>query len=201
MIAISSGQIGAIHAASKRLGLNEAERRDMIAAVAGGKRSCRELTAGEAVSVINRLNDLQGGAGAAGRADGPYRAKLQVLWLSAWNLGVVEDKRDTALHAFVRRQTGLDHSRFLHDAADASRAVDAIKAWLARAADVHWPSKGGARASKIAVLAAQQRRLAALGVDVPARSIGELSDAEIDAAIRTGGAALRRALKRVPKED
>jgi hypothetical protein len=63
--------------------------------------------------------------------------------------------------AFVKRQTGLDHTRFLTDAADAARAIEALKAMCARAGVV-WPKGEASRdpcARKLAVIEAQARIL------------------------------------------
>ena len=43
-----------------------------------------------------------------------------------------------ALVAFVKRQTGVDHIRFLHHADDAAKAIEGLKAWLAREGGVKW---------------------------------------------------------------
>lgn len=204
MTSATAAQIGAIHTISKRLGLDEDSRRDVIAAVAGGKRSSRELTTGEAVRVIERLESIQGGeASPAAKGtrimEGPYAAKLVALWLSGWHLGVVRDRTDRALLAFLERQTGIAHTRFLRDAESAAKVVEALKAWLAREAGVDWPTRGSLgtlRLSKLAVLDALRSRLAATGADVAAMPSGAgLSEAEIDAEIRNGGATLRRLLK------
>ncbi len=36
---------------------------------------------------------------------GKYAKKLQALWIAGYNLGVFRDRRDSALLAFVKRQT------------------------------------------------------------------------------------------------
>jgi hypothetical protein len=54
-----------------------------------------------------------------------------------WNLGEVEDRSDKALLAFVRRQTHIDHTRFLLDGAEAAKAIEALKSWATRAG-VEW---------------------------------------------------------------
>lgn len=71
---------------------------------------------------------------------GPYAGICRALWISGWYLGVVRDRTDGALIAFVRRQAGLDHLNWLRDPADASRVIEALKKWLVREAGVVWPS-------------------------------------------------------------
>lgn len=177
--AISQAQLGAIHALAKKAGLDEVSRRDVIQSVTG-KRSSRDLSAREAGAVIDRLKELtnasQDGSERASTApaagalpmDGRYAGKLRALWVSGWHLGVVRDRTDRALLAFVRRQTGISHPRWLDDA-DAVKAVEALKSWIAREADVDWPEhkKRGVPSSPLdlrrTVIAAQWRRLTALG--------------------------------------
>lgn len=178
MNAVSPRQIGAIHAIAKRLKLDEETRRDIIERETG-KRSSRQLTAAEAGRVINHLKVLSTPAqsvvgntsNGARRLDGRYAGKLRALWISGWNLGVVREPSDKALLAFVERQTGLSHTRFLREPADAAKAIEALKAWLARAAGVEWP---GPRADiidvKRAVIVAQRRLL----------GLGDTSEALLD---------------------
>ncbi len=196
MSTATAQQIGAIHGIARRLGLDTDTRRDVIAAVAGGKRSCADLSKAEAIRVIDRLKALQGGSAPThGAADlaGPYAAKLRALWLSGWHLGVVRDRTDAALLAFLERQTGLEHTRFLSDAAAARRVIEALKAWLAREAGVEWPATGNVEASKAAVWRAQRRRMAALGLPVVDAELGPGLD--LDAEIRAAGAVIRKRMK------
>lgn len=69
--------------------------------------------------------------------DGPHTAKLRALWISAYWLGVVRDRGDAALAAWLRRQTGLDAARWATPAQTAS-AIEAAKDWLTREAGVDW---------------------------------------------------------------
>ena len=66
------------------------------------------------------------------KLSGRYAAKLQALWIAGWNLGIFENRDDAALEAFVKRQTGLDAVRFCRDPQDARKAIEALKAILAR---------------------------------------------------------------------
>lgn len=126
----------AIYGARKALGLDDDTARDFYER-AVGKRHLTDMSADEQNRVLVALNrEQQRGHGS--RLDGPYAAKLQALWIAAFNLGVVDNRRDEALLAFVKRQTGLDHTRFLREAEAAQGAVEALKAWLARAAGVVW---------------------------------------------------------------
>lgn len=181
----SSKQIGAIHALKARLGLDDAAYRDVFEGLTG-HRSAKALTRAQAAQVIDRLKDLSGqpkghfkapfasglpdelphGAGRSGaqQLDGAYAAKLRALWISAHDLGLVRDRTDAALLAFVARQTGIVHTRWLRDARDAAAVIEALKSWITREAGVVWPGRDADPLDiKRAVVTAQWMRLVQLG--------------------------------------
>jgi hypothetical protein len=132
--------------------------------------SSTRLTHAQAGKVIETLKTLAGQNGkvrrASERAEGPYAAKLRALWISAYHLGVARSRDDKALLAFVERQTGLSHTRFLKDPADAAKAIEALKSWIAREAGVEWPQRDssvGYADTKKAVAKAACRRLIETG--------------------------------------
>lgn len=140
----SALQTRAIHALRKQIiGFDDGAYRDLLRAefrVA----SSRDLDERGAGRLIERLKGLAGqGSGGAGarigrrrpsaRADAPM---LQALWISLWNLGATRSKDDAALIAFVHRQTGGEHPRFLTPP-QLSRVVEALKDWCAREG-VNW---------------------------------------------------------------
>lgn len=132
--------VAAIHAARRQLGLDDDTTRDLYARVTG-KRSLRDMSPAEQVRVVEELRRKgfkPGSNGSRKQLEGRFAKKLQALWIAGWNLGVVDKRDDAALLAFVKRQTGLDHVRFLRHPGDAAKAVEAIKAWLAREAKVDW---------------------------------------------------------------
>lgn len=219
--AASVDHIRAIHALARRAGLDEEARRAVIER-ATGKRSSKDLTAGEAGRVIEDLKalvtprhligdnrpvksglpDLTIRTAEARQAalrgghvaiDGPFGPKLKALWLTAWNLGLLADRTDRALLAFVERQTGLSHTRWLKDAVEASKAIEGLKAWIARAGGVRWPHRDAAspQTLKLAVIAAQRARLVEVGR--PA-SEGDVDTSDLDAAMQTLGRRLRKAV-------
>lgn len=132
--------LAAIHVAKKQLGLDDETYRAVLVRVTG-KDSAGKMSEAERQRVVEELRG-RGFAKASNPAQkglqGPFAKKLQALWISAWNLGLVRDRRDAALLAFVERQTGISHTRFLIDAADARKAVEALKGWMAREAGVDW---------------------------------------------------------------
>ncbi|KAF0136670.1 MAG: Mu-like prophage protein GP16 [Methylocystaceae bacterium] len=154
---------------------------------------------------------------AAETVTGPYGAKLQALWISAFNLGIVDNRDDRALIAFIERQTKIAHPRWLTEHKDAKKAIEALKDWIAREAHVDWPSESQALkrgmdvsiASKQAVIAAQAARLAdvepfnlddfvngyIISNKISGFSIGALSDRHLDGVIATLGSRLRKRAK------
>ncbi|EXL08201.1 hypothetical protein BG46_01345 [Brucella anthropi] len=136
--------IAKINIGKQQLGLDEDTYRELLFRVTG-KVSLRDMTDNEHQLV---LADLQSkgfkpaskgaGKGTRKRLEGKFAPKLQALWIAGFNLGVVTNGSDEALIAFVKRQTGLDHIRFLHDPADGYKAVECLKRWLNRAAGVSW---------------------------------------------------------------
>lgn len=153
------------------------------------------------------------------RAQGANRSplgKIRALWWSLYWLGEVNETDDTAILAFVRRQTGIEHLRFLgHRQAPA--VIEALKSWLSRAG-VRWWSEGDIKATcgssdttlltltadRHAVLAAILHRLQGVGVIGRANThmwIGSVmgldrhilgwTTVELDMAIRKAGRCLR----------
>lgn len=132
--------LAAIHVAKKQLGLDDETYRAVLVRVTG-KDSTRAMSEAERRRVVEEFRKrgfTKASNGARKRLQGRFAAKLQALWIAGWNLGVVADRDDQALIAFVKRQTGIDHVRFVQDSGDAARAIDALKAWLAREAGVDW---------------------------------------------------------------
>lgn len=132
--------LAAIHVARKQLGLDDDVARDLYQRVTG-KRSLRDCSTDEHQRIVEELR-RQGfsktAKGSRKRLEGRFAAKLQALWIAAFNLGIARNRDDAALIAFVKRQTGIDHVRFVRDAGDASKAIEALKAWMAREAGVNW---------------------------------------------------------------
>lgn len=133
--------LATIHVGCKQLGIAEDDRRDLYERVTG-KRSLREMTPKEHEAVIADLRSKGFrkvfGKGSKRRLQGKYAGKLQALWIGAWNLGLIRNRSDDALTAFVKRQTGIDHTRFLRYPEDAAKAIEALKGWMARDGGVDW---------------------------------------------------------------
>ncbi|TBH55040.1 gp16 family protein [Rhizobium leguminosarum] len=144
-----SASIAAIHVAKKQLGLDDNTYRAKLARITG-KQSVKDMNEEERQKVLTVFRkEGFAPAPAARRVDGrqkltgKYAKKLQALWIAAWNLGIVRDRDDKALIAFVKRQTGIDHTRFLVYADDAKRAIEALKSWINREAGVPYGNTNG----------------------------------------------------------
>jgi phage gp16-like protein len=193
----------AIYGLRKTLGLDDDTARDRYYRETG-KRSLREMTPGEQVRVMQALqrDARQPASGTpAGRLDGPYAKKLQALWIDGWHLGIVRNRQDAALTAFVERQTRISHTRFLRSAHDAQKAIEGLKDWIAREGGVVW----GEHAEPIdAVIDAQGRKLGLDKLDIEnsqqtaeaqaywAWRDGQLEAAEKQAVMQRLGEAVRR---------
>lgn len=137
--------IAAIHSGLRQLGIDQDDARDLYERQTG-KRSLREMNARQQQAIVDELRRL--GFQKASRhgsrpLQGPFAKKLQAQWIALWNLGVVADRTDAALLAFVKRQTGIDHVNFLRDPAEARKVIDGLKGWMAREGGVVWGTSNG----------------------------------------------------------
>jgi hypothetical protein len=135
--------VAKIHVAKKHFGLDEDTYRAVLERVTG-KASLRLMSEREQRQVVEYFRG-QGFAPVTqfsrkGKKPltGPFAKKLQALWISAWNLGIIRSAEDKALVAFVKRQSKVDHVRFLTDPVAAASAIDGLKAWMTREAGVDW---------------------------------------------------------------
>ena len=216
----SRKQISGIHALKARAGLDDDSYRDVLQAETG-QRSAKGLSAAEAWRVMERLKGLTGGrseaapakpaAEGAQRLDGPYAAVCRALWLAGYNLGVVRDRTDRALVAFVRSQTKIDHLNWVREGADARKVIEALKSWISReAGGITWDVPAERlqrwgytlqRWRKAQVIGAQVRRLAELGEHESAHlsAIAALDEAGLDQLSADLGRRLRKALAKRAK--
>lgn len=137
--------LATIHVGLQQLGIEADDARDLYERQTG-KRSLREMSPREQEAVIGELRRMgfrKASSGPRKRLEGRYAKKLQALWIACWNLGLVRDREDAALLAFVRRQTGIEHVRFLHYPDDARKAIEALKGWMARDGGVVWGTSNG----------------------------------------------------------
>lgn len=119
-----------IHVLKKQAMLDDDTYRDILERETG-KRSSKGMSHGEHLKVINALTAIAPKQDNQ-RATGKFARKMQALWIAGYNLGVVSNKSDQAMMVFLKRQTGLEHHRFLQDGKDANKAIDALKLWIRR---------------------------------------------------------------------
>lgn len=197
--------LAAIHVANKQLGLDEDTARDLYERITG-KRSLREMSDRELRLIITEHRQ-QGFKPAEKGLQGPFAKKLQALWIAAWNLGIVRDRTDAAMLSFVKRQTGIDHTRFLLDAEDSAKAIDALKAWMTREAGVDWSlsvsTAGWLRQSGAKIALAQWQVLTVQKVVDPrgfrefvrekAKPVDQMADRDWPAVMNALGDMIRKA--------
>lgn len=188
---MSAAAIKLIHVAKRELRMDEDDYRALLLR-AGGHSSAKDLSDDGAQAVIEEMKRLGfKPKNANSTLSGPFAPKLVALWLSAWNLGIARNRHEHALIAFVERQTGIAHVRWVRDQREAAKVIEALKKWMAREGGVEWPtSDADGRANKVAVIAAQYRKLG-MGkhyIDNPAIKTGQL-----DAIIAALGEQIRGA--------
>jgi phage gp16-like protein len=168
--------------AVKQLGIEDDDFRDLLEA----KFGCRTRTAlsdAQLVELVEHFRERgfrsvkkararRPSATPGARASSGMLSKIRALWISGWHLGVVRDRSDEALSAWAGNVTGVERAEWQHGE-DAMKVVEGLKDFLAREAGVAWsrwdfagrPANLGSIAirDRLAVLAAQGRRLHALG--------------------------------------
>lgn len=138
-----TSSIAAIHVAKKQLGLDEDTYRAKLQLIVG-KSSVKDMSEAERQNVLQVFRNEGFKPASKPRPDGrkklsgPYAGKLQALWIAGWNLGIFAERDDSALVAFVKRQTGLDAVQFVRYPDDAKKAIEALKAIITREGKVDW---------------------------------------------------------------
>ena len=151
MSPISPMQIRALQAARRAAGITDDDWRARLARDFR-VTSTKDLSSSAAGRL---LDEFRSGSKAVGKPlaagakqlTGPFAPKLRALWITGWQLGVVHDRTDKAMLAFVERQTGIENTRFLRDAGAARAAIEGLKAWIGREAKFDWPTSGEATTS------------------------------------------------------
>ena len=130
--------LAAIHAAAAQLGMDTADRNprsDYRAMLLqhGGKTSAADLDAAGRRRVLAHLRASL--PRAAKPQHGTWQAdKMHALWEQLGRAGVLKDPSLQGLHAFVLARTGISSPAWL-PAHSANAVIEALKAWLVRAAE------------------------------------------------------------------
>lgn len=149
MSPISPMQIRALQAARRAAGITDDDWRARLSRDFR-VTSTKDLSSAAAGRLLDEFQGVSKPlAAGAKQLTGPFAPKLRALWITGWQLGVVHDRTDKAMLAFIERQTGIENTRFLRDAADARAAIEGLKAWIGRAAKFDWPTSGEATARVI----------------------------------------------------
>ncbi|MGN7715212.1 regulatory protein GemA [Agrobacterium tumefaciens] len=144
-----SKTIAAIKIEQKKLGLDDFTYRAKLE-ILTGKSSTKDMTEAERQKVLVSLRGnvarpapvRQDGRDGKRKLSGKYLPKMRALWIACYNLGVIEDRRDSALEAFAmgRQLPDISDMRFVHKASDGASVVEALKGMLARAG-VTWADR------------------------------------------------------------
>ena len=125
----------AIHASRRQVhSLKEDETwRDFVEKHTG-QRSTRGLTLKQYQALMEALDAM--GAGKYPRRKstitGPYAKKIQALWISCWNLGLIKSRDDAALNSFAIKQAKVDHASWIRHQDDAVAVIEALKKMMER---------------------------------------------------------------------
>ena len=169
-----NAMLAKIHIAKKELGLDDDTYRDILERITG-QRSAAKCTDAQLDAVLADFKKkgfrpkpatARRGSrtGSATIAETTYLPKLRALWISAYNLGIVRNQSDQAMVKFLKRQTGLDSERFLVKAVDAGKAIEGLKKWMAREAELDWRVRDWMVGNeRQIVVMAQWRRLIKMG--------------------------------------
>lgn len=141
----------------RQLGITDEDaQRDIYTRVTGQSRLSR-MNAQQQNAVVDELRRLgykpkpsapslpgfrQDGRDGKHKLSGKYLPKMRALWIACYNLGVIDDRRDSALEAFAmgRQLPNISDMRFVHKASDGASVIEALKGILARAG-VAWADR------------------------------------------------------------
>lgn len=137
--------IRVIHTAKRTLEMSDDIYKATLEGVTG-KRSCSDMDAAELSAVVERMREL--GFKPKGRKGGKYSPKtrdkqgvkdqidkIRALWIECARLGVVENRFEQGLNAWVKRMTTVERVDWLVRASDCNRCIEALKAMKQRGED------------------------------------------------------------------
>lgn len=136
--------LAAIHMAQKALGLS-AEDASALKLAVTGQASSATMSAPQRAKYLAHLSGLQERAGliaprpqkrpyvqrSVDDADDARWLKARALWHALAASGVVRSNTDAALMSYVKRQTHVEHWRFLNGY-QVNQVIEALKKWCVR---------------------------------------------------------------------
>jgi len=131
--AARSKDLKAIHAMRRELNLTDDDYRAIIHRISGGRESSSaDLTAGQRARLCDALRKLGGGKSVVKSryASAPQHAKARAIWIALFEAGVVSNRSDKALDAFIEKQTGQQIGSV--SAKGWYSVIEALKQWAAR---------------------------------------------------------------------
>lgn len=133
----SRADLAKIHIAKKELGLTDDAYRDLLRE-RFGKESAAKLTPGQAYRLLEYFKYLGWRPryqhrlpGVFSRPADPQEGKIVALWIELHKAGVVRDRSDHALQAFVLRMTRINNLKWC-STSEKNRLIEALKDWGAR---------------------------------------------------------------------
>jgi len=125
--------IAKVHVAQKELGLSEDNYRLILSQITGFD-SCKDIPLDGLVAVIDRMKALgfcEKVAQKPQRILSRQKSLIRWLWNELYAIKAISDPSDTALDAWLKRQTGVDRIQWLTDA-QAVKCIEALKLWKRR---------------------------------------------------------------------
>lgn len=143
--ALRRTELAKIHMAAERLGMDCADKdegseyRSMLFAITRNYSAAALDWRGRKL-VLDHLNNLMKARGikltsnksTRPLAADPQSKKLRALWLEMHTLGIINNPDESALCAFVKRETGVAALQWLKPA-QASQVIERLKQWKQRA--------------------------------------------------------------------
>lgn len=146
--ATRQGHLAAMHMTQKTLGLSAEDARALKLAVTG-KASAADMTEAQRRQYLAHLSNLQARAAMAAGQKPAWQSqrtpiqrsladedderwhKARALWSALARAGHVRTDTDAALMAYVKRQTHVEHWRFLNTL-QLNTVIEALKRWCVR---------------------------------------------------------------------
>jgi phage gp16-like protein len=132
-------ELGKIHLAKKRLGLNDEVYREIIGRLFPGKMSAGDLDQTERGKLLDELRrfGFVEGASYTTKLDAfsdrePQARLIRALWADCAAFGAIHDSSERALRSFIKRVGRSDSINWL-SATQASAVIEGLKAMKARA--------------------------------------------------------------------